>query len=625
MTYEELYGLFLDGKLDELIAKGEIYSLEHPEDASALLLQAVAYHDSAMQDNEHEQGYQAIQNHVIPILRKALAIKPNDSRLLYNFLSYPLGNEYNLMQVARPQKHITEDNKAEFIEYATRLTQMENHAIYGFDFLVKIYESLQDDQGQLTALDQLLHHIQNGFPEDRALRDSNYAVIWPKKIFLLDRMKSISGEDLAKQIEDGLSQFSSNQSYIFLDFTEIAQENNRLDLALEVMLKWMYGENVEGFYSEKLQTWHQLFKAEFNNGFRHSKYSDFILTVEHSHADDLRISEDQYYQTALELEKILPNDYSVFFYQAVYLYEQERFAEAHSLFEKALATKPTSSAWRRYLACCYHLGKTPITTEFKSADEHPSDLYNQGVFLEQFSHLVAEDRKLEYKQYTAEIYTNSRENFTRYFEHNAFETSDLQIGHKRAMCGNNLATILYEHFQQYDQALAILDQALTHSVIPELISTKLKIEEIHGNYKTIIETASRYLEDYYDGESSLYNLFFESAIIHANYQLGEHYTLEELKTKLFEFYATANYFALDNDQDNIVFDNATNYIETMIYELLQNQSEEEKAAFYEDIAAQYPKQPNAHYQLMQIYNSLEDHPNCEKATNAYLSTQRRVR
>lgn len=623
MTYEELYSLFLEGKLDELIVKGEIYSLEHPEDAQALLLQAVAYHDSAMQEYDHEEGYQVIQNHVIPILRKALAIEPNDSRLLYNFLSYPLENEYNLMQVGRLYKHITEDNKAEFIACATRLSQLKNNEIYGFDFLVKIYESLQDDQAQLTALDQLLSYIQNGFTYNRELRDTNYSVTWPKKIFLLDRMKSISGEELTQQIEEGLVKFDSSHNYIFLDFADIAKENNRLDLALKILLKWIYGEAVEGFYTERLQSWYQLFKTEFNNGFRDPQYSDFILTIERFQTQNLGINEDQYYQTALELEKILPADFYIFFYQAVYLYEQERFEEALPLFEKALAIKPNSRAWRRYLECCYHLGKDPIDNEFKSPNEHPSDLYNQGVLLGVFCDGVTDEKRLEYKKYTADIYTNSWKNFKRYFENDAFETSYLPMEHTRAMCGNNLANILYEYFQEYDRALAILDESLTYSVFPELISTKIKIYELQENYEAIITTASRYLEDYYDGNPSFYNLSFESAIIHANYQLGEHYDLEELKTKLFEFYDTIDYSALDNYQDIIVFDNTNNYIETMMYQLLEDETEEEKAAFYEDIATQYPKQPNAHYQLMQIYNTLEDFPNCEKATIEYLSTKKK--
>ncbi len=94
---------------------------------------AVAYHDIVYYDG-HEAVYDAIRDHVIPYLRRILQLNPNNQKALYNILDYPLGNEYNLMQIARSKKHITQENKAEFIRYAEHMLEDPDYVAYGYDF-----------------------------------------------------------------------------------------------------------------------------------------------------------------------------------------------------------------------------------------------------------------------------------------------------------------------------------------------------------------------------------------------------------------------------------------------------------------------------------------------------------
>ncbi len=177
--YDKLQQLFYRGDLDQCIAEGELYLLSHPEDEEVLFLMAVAYHDIVYYEG-HEEIYEAIRDHVIPYLRRILQLNPNNQKALYNILSYPLENEYTLMQIGRSKKHVTHENKNEFISYAERMLEDPDYAGYGYDFLVKIYESLEENQALLNSLEAGIYYFRKD-ADNREQKDKNISLFWIKR------------------------------------------------------------------------------------------------------------------------------------------------------------------------------------------------------------------------------------------------------------------------------------------------------------------------------------------------------------------------------------------------------------------------------------------------------------
>lgn len=627
MTYQDLLSLFYEGELEEVISKGEIYTLNHPTDTQAMLLQAVAHHDIAMHKSnyDHESAFEAIQNYVLPILRKALTVAPDNGQLLYNFLNYPLSNEYALNQIGRIKKHISLENVSEFVYYANRLKKIPEYEVIGYDFMVKIYESFEDEQKLLVAIDEFLDFNLKNFEGDRETRDENFAIIWPKRIWLLERLKKVSNNEIINEIQHFLPKFDTTNSSSYLGFAEIAMENNRWDVAVEVIFKWVYFESLDTIDYRDMIKWYHSFQNEFQNGFRHPKLIDLLLTIEHVYFGELGISNTTYYQNSLRYEQIVPNDFGVLLYKALYLFDEEKYAETLPLLQQAFSIQPIARFWRRILIARYHLG-LPIETEdipdLPNENNHPLDLYNQGVFLGEFLDELPIIKKQQLKKYQAILYQKSFENHSKYFNENAFETTHVSMRHNWAMCGNNYANVLYEYLNEYELALQILEESIKYSVFAELYATAIKIHQILENYNEVIRWATEYLENNPEEHQSFYRLNFESDIIDARHHLGQIFTIEELKQTLFEYYQFTDYPALDDYQDNIVFDNTVGNIERMIYQLKSQDSLEERLTFYEGIIAEFPEYPSSYFHLMQIYNELEDFEKVEWAVDRYLETKK---
>ena len=210
MNYEELEQLFYANELETCIAEGEKSLASSPDDLDVLFLMAVAHHDLAYREG-HEEAYVAIQQQVIPYLRRILAIDPSNNKALYNILNYPLDNQYVLWQIARPQMHITEENKDEFIAYAQKLLADNDSAPYGFDFLIKIYESLAETEHLLATIDRGIAFFKERFADNRDVLDKNISYFWLKKIYVLDYSKLATGAEIIKMIADQIDRYREPQ------------------------------------------------------------------------------------------------------------------------------------------------------------------------------------------------------------------------------------------------------------------------------------------------------------------------------------------------------------------------------------------------------------------------------
>ncbi|OCA74137.1 tetratricopeptide repeat protein [Chryseobacterium arthrosphaerae] len=614
--YDKLQQLFYRGELDQCISEGELYLLSHPEDEEVLFLMAVAYHDIVYYDG-HEEVYEAIRDHVIPYLRRILQLNPNNQKALYNILSYPLDNEYTLMQIGRSKKHITRDNKNEFISYAERMLEDPEYAGYGYDFLVKIYESLEENQALLNSLEAGIYYFGKD-ADNRELKDKNTSLFWIKKIYLLDREKKVSGEELVAVIEQGLSTFVSRNEYDFINLADIAYENNAPDLSLKIMLKAIKGENSSAFIHEKLVEWHQRFAELIQNGFSNPDVFYYQLIIERNYSDILNIAPDFYYHHAMEVISSHPELFSGYHFAGTYLYENGRYAEAIPLLEKATAISSNATAWRRKAESEYHLYKT-VTAEIPEFSDDPADIYNEGVYMNEFiDELEDGNDRLQWTEVSRTVYEQAYEAFRKYFEEGKWESDYHNDLHTRAMCCNNLA-IKYSLLGDRHAAATIASEGLRYSEFIELHLVLIDALLDGGNYGKAEEALTAYFSLYGECEEYFYkNLYYKARRIQLYGISGGNNVCREAEDLLTYIYRHSMENPEIDDYDYRDLEAGKNILEGILFEDLHTKDPDTRRSYYEQVAERFPQEPNPQYALMQIYNEEQNHAKVASAARNYL-------
>lgn len=619
--YSNLEQLFYRGDLEQCIIEGEQYLLSHPEDQDVLFLMAVAYHDIVYYEG-HEAVYDAIRDYVIPYLRRILQLNPNHQKALYNILDYPLGNEYALMQIARSKKHITQENKAEFIRYAEQMLEDPEYAGYGYDFLVRIYESLEENKALLNCLEAGMYYFQKADAGNRELKDKNTSLFWMKKIYLLDRAKMISGDELTALIDKEHSTFVSRNEYDFINLADIAFENNAPDLSLKMMLKAIQGENSAVHIHEKLAEWHQRFAELIRNGYNNPDVFYYQLIIERNYPELLNISADFYYQHALEVINSHPDLFSGYHFAGTFLYENERYAEAIPLLEKAVQLSSNTTAWRRKAESEYLLNRT-LPSEIPVFSDDPTDIYNEGVWVNEFTGaLEDESDKLKWHEAGRIVYEQAHEAFRKYFEEGKFESNYYNDLHTRAMCCNNLA-IKYSLLGDYQAAVETASEGLSYSEFMELHLTLIDALLYGGNHKEAKEALDNYFSLYEESEDYFYkNLFYRARQVELHELLGAddvHKEAEEVLTYAYQH--TVENPEID-DYDYRDLEAGKNILEGIIFQHLDSQNLHIRKAYYEGMAARFPEEPNPQYALMQIYNEEENYEQVALAAKRYLQNKK---
>lgn len=618
--YDKLQQLFYRGDLDQCIAEGELYLLSHPEDEEVLFLMAVAYHDIVYYEG-HEEIYEAIRDHVIPYLRRILQLNPNNQKALYNILSYPLENEYTLMQIGRSKKHVTHENKNEFISYAERMLEDPDYAGYGYDFLVKIYESLEENQALLNSLEAGIYYFRKD-ADNREQKDKNISLFWIKKIYLLDREKKISGEELVSVIEQEHSSFVSRNEHDFINLADIAYENNAPDLSLKMMLKAIKGSNSATYIHEKLVEWHQRFAELIQNGFSNPDVFYYQLIIERNYGDMLNMAPDFYYHHALEVINTHPELFSGYHFAGTYLYENGRYAEAIPLLEKAIAISSNATAWRRKAESEYHLYKT-VTAEIPEFADYPADIYNEGVYMNEFIDELEDDHdKLPWIEVSRRVYEQAYEAFRRYFEKGEWESDYHNDLHTRAMCCNNLA-IKYSLLGNYQAAAETASEGLKYSEFMELHLVRIDALLDDGNYEKAEEALTTYFSLYGESEDYFYkNLYYKARRIQLHELLGAGDVCQETEELLTYIYQHNKENPEIDDYDYRDLEAGKNILEGILFEDLQTKDLDTRRSYYEHVAERFPQEPNPQYALMQIYNEEQNHAKVALAAKNYLTNKK---
>lgn len=619
--YNRLEQLFYRGDLDQCIVEGEQYLLSYPEDEKVLFLMAVAYHDIVYYDG-HEEVYEAIRDHVLPYLRKVLQINPNNQKALYNILDYPLGNEYTLMQIARSKKHITQENKEEFINYAERMLEDPDYVRYGYDFLVKIYESLEENKALLSSLEAAIYYSKKADANNREIKDKNSSLYWIKKIYLLDRTKMVSGEELTALIEKEHSTFVSRNEYDLINLADIAFENNAPDLSLKMMLKAIKGENSALHIHEKLVEWHQRFAELITNGYNNPDVFYYQLIIERSYPELLNIAEDFYHHHSLEVINSHPDLFSGYHFAGTFLYENEQYAEAIPLLEKAVQLSSNATAWRRKADAEYLLNGT-VLSEVPIFSDYPADIYNEGVYLNEcIEALEDENAKLKWHNVGRVVYEQAHEAFRKYFEEGRFDSDYYNDLHTRAMCCNNLA-IKYLILGDYQAAAATATEGLTYSEFMELHLVLIDALLEGGNHEKAEEALGNYFSLY--GESEDYcskSFYYRAKQIQLHEILGSNDARREAEEVLPYAYQYTMENPEMNDDDYRDMESCKNILEGILFQHLDTQDIEARKSYYEQMAERFPQEANPQYALMQIYNEEENYGKVALAAKRYLENKK---
>lgn len=620
--YNNFEQLFYRGELEQCIAQGENYLLSHPDHEDVLFLMAVAHHDRVY-DEGHEEVYNAICDKVIPYLRRILKLNPNNLKALYNILDYPLSNEYTLMQIGRMKKHITEENRVEFITYAERLLDHIEYEAYGYDFLVKIYESLGENEALLNSLEGGIYYFQRAFADNRELRDKNTSLFWIKKVYLLDREKMIPGEKLITLIEEGQSTFVSRDDNDFINLADIAYENNAPDLSVKMMLKAIKGTNSALYIQEKLVEWHQRFAELIQNGYYHPDVFYYQLIIERNYADLLNISEHFYHEHALEVITIHPELFSGYYFAGTYLYEEKSYTEAIPLLQKAVALSSNATAWRRKTESEYHLYKV-IPAEIPVFSDLPGEIYNEGVYLNEFiENIQDENDTLLWTEVSRMVYEQAYKAFRKYYKQDQFDSDYYSDLHTRAMCCNNLA-IKYSLQGDHYTSAAKASEGLTYSEFRELHFVLLDAL-LEGEDDEEAEAALNRYFSLYDEEDDRYfykNLYYKARQIEVHCLLGCDNVYRNAEETLTYYYQHSMEHPEISDYDYRDLEAGKNILEEIMDQRLDNEDHITRQSYYEKVAERFPREPHPQYILMQLYNECEDYRKVAITAHKYLESKK---
>ena len=621
MNYEELEQLFYAGELDLCIKEGEEYLLDHPEDTDALFLMAVAHHDRAYEEG-HEAAYDAIKQFVIPYLKRVLKYEPNNSRVLYNILNYPLGNQYTLEQIARPRKHLTETNKEEYLDYAHRLMQDPLNRVYGHDFKIKIYEILDNNEDLLKSLDEAMALFEIEFKDSRDLRDRNISICWMKKIYLLDRTNMLDKSDLIHLIDSGIYNFVSPHDMEYLDLAEIAFEGNAWDVALKVLLKLIKGDNHSQEVIDAYGKWHKRFNEQIELGYQNSEVFYYQLIIERNYPEVLGVPEDFYYHHGLEIKDKFPINFAASHFVGTYLYEMGDFDEAYIVLKNGVSVNPDVTTWRRMVESQF-LSTGLVEQDVPQFSSLPRDIYNEGVSLDDFLKNMADDAiKESLRTLDAKIYQQSFDSFRKYFEEFKYESDFYGDEHCWAMCCNNLS-IVYTALGRFDEAISVAQEGLNHSDFSELHHSLIDALLQKEDYQEAQHALENYFSLYDEQTASFYShLQHRADWVNVSHKLGNaedvNKDAEELLLQIYEHYQENPDIS---DYDFRDFEAAKNTVERVLYQENEHRSAQERRDYYLGLAEKYPDEANPQFNLMQAFNELEDYQNVNKSARLYLENK----
>jgi len=645
MEESNIYDLFYSGQLDLFIIEGENQLRKNDRDVALWTHLAIAYHDQAFYEG-HEAIFNVIQEKMIPYFQKALAIEPENETTLYHMLNYVLDNQATLAQIGRPKLHITEANKTLFIDYAKKLIASPNMAGYGYNYLTNIYESIQDETALLPVLEDAINYVRETFKNEREAKDHNFSIFWMKKIYLLDRTKQINASNISDIVEADFKHFISSNEMNYVDLAEIAYENKAIDLALQILLKLIKGENAAVHIHRELVKWHTRFEEFIAEGYEHPDVFYYQLIIERNYSEEIGIPLDYYYLHALKLIDAYPDSYVGYHFAAAYHYDEGEYDRAIPLLAKLGERNWNTTSWRRMIECTFK-AKGVVYDQVALFSDLPRECYNDGVMLSDFihslEHLTSSDQSA-LQLLLIELYRQAYDGFKNYFEENKYESDYFGGNQNRAMNCNNLA-LAYKEVGELETCYAIATEGLNYAEFEELHYTRADALSALEDFVRLEEVLQQYFDTYQVSlEETIKQQSFtaiddqespgiESAVfgpchrmlmhqINVEYQLGRSSNIlssaQQFLEFIYNFYINSPNFDEYHYRD---FEAVKNGTENIIYEMLEHDDLEQRIFYYQDMAHQYPHEAQPQYVLMQLYNEQSNYKAMNVAAQQYLKNK----
>lgn len=646
MDEKNIYDLFYSGQLDLFIIEGENQLKQNDQDVTLWTHLAIAYHDQVFYDG-HEAIFDIIQEKMIPYFQNALVIEPENETTLYHILNYTLDNQAVLAQIGRPKLHITETNKDQFIDYAKKLIASPNMSGYGHNYLVNIYEGLQDDTAMLPALEAGINFVKEAFKDERETLDHNFSIFWIKKIYLLDRAKQINETDVSSLIEADFKHFISSNEMNYVDLAEIAYENKAIDLALRILLKLIKGENSAVHIHQELVKWHARFEELIAEGYENPEVFYYQLIIERNYSEEIGIPLDYYYLHALKLIDEYPDYYAGYHFAAAYLYDEEQYAAAIPYLQMVGEKQWNATSWRRLVECTF-MAHGVVYHQVPSFNDLPRECYNEAVALSNFVHsldnLTAADQSA-LQALILGLYRQAYDAFNDYFEEDKYESDYFGGNHNRAMNCNNLA-LAYKEAGDFESCYTIATEGLSYSDFEELHFTRADAMSALEDYVRLEEVLQQYFDTYQISlEATLEQSEFaaeedqedentEPVIfppcyrmlmhqIDVEYHLQRTADIQSRAQQLLEFIYR---FYIDNpnldDYHYRDFEATKNAIENTVYHIIEQDHLEQRISYYQDMAQKYPHEAQPQYVLMQLHNEQSNYKAMNTAAYKYLKNKR---
>lgn len=620
VTYTDLENLFYSGEVEECIIQGERYLKEYPDDVEALLLLATAYHDIVFYDDA-KILFDAIQNYTIPYLKRVLAIAPGHKKALQFILHYPLQHQQVLIEKGETKRHITHDNRAEYIGYATQLLQSDSLLFIGYTFLWQIYERLDEPENQLQIANEAIALFEKKYKDNRELRDMQVSSFWIHKIRLLNSLPGVSKAEVYQLIENQYRYLVSKQELDFPLLADIAYQDNQLSLPIRLLSIILQNDRSLQGMGDIAEEWYTRVLEELNKVASDPELYLFRLTLEKDYPDFIDVSDELYYSHALQATAIYPDHYFGYHFAGIHLFEIKEYKKAIILLEKAIQRKPLAETVRCYVECYLYVHHR--VPDIPIMESHPKELYEEATYLDDWEDdILTTDLYIDLCKARLAFYEQAYLAFHAYFENNAFQSFYDCNKTLFAMCSNNLASV-HNELGQFIQSAAIAEEALRHSNFWELHA--IRVESLIR--AELFEEAKQALDAYFrtfpeEDVPFLKHLIFLASKVEVNYELlGDQDVFEDSKILLYQIYDYALAHPDMDREDYADLETAKTAVQNVFYRYVNKLDNRAQIAIFEQDVKRYPNESHPQYMLMQLYHDIENYRMSNIFGYAYLTNK----
>ena len=597
MDIQHLQTLFEQNQFAQCIKETEQFLQQDPNHIDALLLIAAAYYES-IYEQAPLQVYQALRYTILPYLKRVLAQDATHQQAMTLLLNYTLVNDHDLKDSQENKRHISAENKQEFLDYADILANQYDLQLKAYQYKIKIYDLLDEYQDQFKLINEAFNYCDN--PSDQAS-------FWVQQIYLRYQYPDLlPQQSVLAEIKAKFNTFYTLEVFHYLSLAEIAYEQKDNALALDILMVLLVKDNTDPEIQRGLAVWYMRFKEAQTAGFTHPDLHWYLVIIEFNYFELLDLPEDTFYHHALELTQKFPQEYTGYHFVSAYFFRNEDYVQAEKFLEKALNIQFHLVSWQRWVMCQYYNYNHFPTVLPNLENESASALYGAGVDLGEYLDEISKEAQPQLRKLVIELYEKSREIFRVYLSQNPH---DQESHHCLGMCCNNLA-IQYLNIQQYQMGIDTIKEGLEHTEFWELHYTLIQLYEAQENKDQEIYNALDHFFNVYSQEDvpSIDYLTFRNKYLVLGYRLGIDTSIDRIEKALDSSNQLEQYYDGQLDEYNFRdLECSRNDIHELLHHHYEQQPLEIKKEFNASILQKHPTNAWAMFNLMFCYSKLKNH------------------